>query len=148
MTTTPNFDNDKDLADYLNGKTINDTVNTDDQQNNNNYNAEEDDKGQYFPNDKKMKEKNQKKQQQEQKNTNDNNKAEKVIYVQKHRDGDQLAEAVIVDGKSYFAVTIPKLGKFGETSVVLQDSITFGGENDSNSTILLKPLEYMSYISK
>lgn len=43
---------------------------------------------------------------------------------------------------------MPKLGKPGETSVVLEDSITFGGENDSNSTIVLKTLEYMSYISK
>jgi hypothetical protein len=53
-----------------------------------------------------------------------------------------------VNGKLYFSVTIPRLGKPGETSVVLEDSITFGGENDSNSTILLKPLEYISYISK
>jgi hypothetical protein len=90
------------------------------------------------------------------------NKKTTTIYVQKHREAGQLAEAIIVGGRPYFAINVPKLGNPGETSsVVLQDSIEFisgggdkGSDNDDTTTtttttvLLLKPLEYMSYINK
>jgi hypothetical protein len=66
----------------------------------------------------------------------------KTTYVQKHHDGDLLAEAIIIGRKPYFAVAAPKVGKPEQVSVTLQDSIQI------DETTILKPLELESYINK
>jgi hypothetical protein len=69
-------------------------------------------------------------------------KDKKTNYIQKHHDGDLLAEAIIIGRKPYFAVAAPKVGNPDQVSITLQDSI----QVDENT--ILRPLELTSYINK
>jgi hypothetical protein len=62
--------------------------------------------------------------------------------IQKHHDGDLLAEAIIIGRKPYFAVAAPKVGNPDQVSITLQDSIQV------DETTILKPPEITSYINK
>ena len=66
----------------------------------------------------------------------------KTTYVQKHHDGDLLAEVIMIGRRPYFAVAAPKVGNPEQVSVTLQDSIQL------DDTIIIKPLELASYINK
>ena len=70
------------------------------------------------------------------------NENKKAIYLQKHHDGDLLAEAIIIGRKPYFAVAAPKVGNPEQVSITLQDSI------QTDETTILRPLELASYINK
>jgi hypothetical protein len=74
---------------------------------------------------------------------NSNHTAKTEYYLQKYHDTDDLlAEAVIIAGKTYFAIAAPKFGSPDETSIILQESIPL----DKNKVI--KPPVLMSYINK
>jgi Bifunctional DNA primase/polymerase, N-terminal len=70
------------------------------------------------------------------------NNNKKTSYIQKHHDGDLLAEAIIIGRKPYFAVAAPKVGNPEQVSITLQESIQI------DETTILKPLELTSYINK
>jgi hypothetical protein len=70
------------------------------------------------------------------------NNNKKTTYIQKHHDGDLLAEAIIIGRKPYFAVAAPKVGNPEQVSITLQDSIQV------DETTVLRPLELISYINK
>jgi hypothetical protein len=72
----------------------------------------------------------------------DKENKKKTTYIQKHHDGDLLAEAIIIGRKPYFAVAAPKVGKAEQVSVTLQDSIQI------DESTILKPPELASHINK
>jgi hypothetical protein len=76
------------------------------------------------------------------KNEEETENKKKITYVQKHHDGDLLAEAIIIGRKAYFAVAAPKVGNPEQVSITLQESIQI------DDTTILKPLELTSYINK
>jgi hypothetical protein len=76
------------------------------------------------------------------KNEEEKENKNKVTNVQKHHDGDLVAEAIIIGRKPYFAVAAPKVGNPEQISITLQDSIQV------DETTILKPLELTSYINK
>src|SRR4051794_17912244 len=65
-------------------------------------------------------------------NNNNNNSLniKKEYYVPKYHYNGLLAEAVIIDGKPYFAIAAPKIGNPDEISISLQKSVPL----DENTT--------------
>ena len=70
----------------------------------------------------------------------------KEEFIQRHTDGESLAEAVIIGKKPYFAVALPRqIGNSDDgVSIVLKESIP----EERNGGGLIKPPDPKSYINR